>query len=350
MEIISYRPSDDQFWIACSDSEASRFFIPHMDKHAQESFRKVVEDRKHWDKCYIEMVKRELEIDYMPDIFFNVSRDLSVCFPESPHFPFSHMWNAYSPFRRCKHIKIANTHCLSYIKVDIIKDNVYTDEELHWTEGGNTGMLPTRITPSEINYLRKDQIFVFGSNFRGHHGGGASKVAVRHYGAVDGIGEGLQGQSYAIPTSEGVAGMIPAIERFTSFARQHQELQFYVTAIGCGNAGLKPDEVAPYFYDAAFLSNVYLPLSFWKIIIHREKENESEKAVRQLVESCSHLSRHSDRWHGEPYEYIYESLDRHFRWLLGVELKVVSPTAEEPMTWGLPQDLNEKILNAFRKC
>ena len=52
------------------------------------------------------------------------------------------------------------------------------------------------ITPSQ------DTIFVFGSNPEGIHGAGAAAVAVRHFGAIYGIGEGLQGQSYAIPTKD----------------------------------------------------------------------------------------------------------------------------------------------------
>lgn len=146
--------------------------------------------------------------------------------------------------------------------------NIYTEEEQRWREGGNTGTLPTRITPSQVNVLADGEIFVFGSNFQGRHMGGAARIAMEKFGAVWGIGEGLQGQSYAIPTMEGLAHLKPAVERFTSFARQHQELKFFVTAIGCGIAGYQADEIAPMFLDAAYLPNVYLPLSFWKVIMN----------------------------------------------------------------------------------
>jgi len=43
-------------------------------------------------------------------------------------------------------------------------------------------------------------IFVFGSNPEGRHGAGSARVAMMHFGAVYGKGEGLQGNSYAIPT------------------------------------------------------------------------------------------------------------------------------------------------------
>ena len=48
----------------------------------------------------------------------------------------------------------------------------------------------------------KDTIFVFGSNPEGIHGAGNAKVARIHFGAIYGQGEGLQGNSYAIPTKD----------------------------------------------------------------------------------------------------------------------------------------------------
>ena len=60
-----------------------------------------------------------------------------------------------------------------------------------------------RITPSWIDSLKENEIFVFGSNLAGMHGGGAARIARLHFGAVMGKGVGLQGQSYAIPTMQG---------------------------------------------------------------------------------------------------------------------------------------------------
>ena len=67
-----------------------------------------------------------------------------------------------------------------------------------------------RITPKWITSLQKDEVFVFGSNINGMHGGGAARVAMDKFGAIWGQGEGLQGQSYAIPTMEGLANIPPA--------------------------------------------------------------------------------------------------------------------------------------------
>jgi hypothetical protein len=97
----------------------------------------------------------------------------------------------------------------------------------------------------------------------GMHGGGAARYANKNFGAEWGVGEGLTGRTYALPTMEGKASMKQAVAHFTSCAKEHPELAFLVTAIGCGIAGYTPEEVAPLFKDAAQLENVYLPQLFW---------------------------------------------------------------------------------------
>ena len=123
-----------------------------------------------------------------------------------------------------------------------------------------------RISPWMIVQLKPNEVFVFGSNVNGYHGGGAALTALQKFGAIWGQGEGLQGQSYGIPTMEGIDSMKAAIERFILFAKEHRELIFLVTPIGCGIAGYKPEEVAPFFRSAIDLENVYLPESFWVIL------------------------------------------------------------------------------------
>ena len=140
-------------------------------------------------------------------------------------------------------------------------------------------IMPTNITPSQVNTLAEGEIFVFGSNIHGAHMGGAARVAMEKFGAIWGIGEGLQGRSYAIPTMEGLENLAPAVQRFTAFARQHQELRFFVTAIGCGIAGYRPEQIAPLFQDAAHLPNVYLPLPFWKIILSGKTRTEKTDII-----------------------------------------------------------------------
>lgn len=121
-----------------------------------------------------------------------------------------------------------------------------------------------RVTPEKIDSLEKNEVFVFGSNKNGHHIGGAAKAVVKHFGAVWGQGDGLQGQSCAISSMEGPVEMAKNINRFIEFAKEHQELRFLVTPIGCGIAGYKPEQVAPLFKKAILLQNVTLPKSFWE--------------------------------------------------------------------------------------
>lgn len=125
----------------------------------------------------------------------------------------------------------------------------------------------SKYTPDRISQLGENEIFVFGSNLRGSHGGGAARVAYQKFGAIMGQGVGLQGQSYAIPTMQGgVETIQPYVDEFIAFAKEHAELYFYVTRIGCGIAGFKEEEIAPLFMGATGLPNVALPLSFVKIL------------------------------------------------------------------------------------
>lgn len=118
-------------------------------------------------------------------------------------------------------------------------------------------------TPDFITELRPDEVFVFGSNLTGSHGGGAAYVAWRKFGAIMGQGVGLQGQSYGIPTMQGgVETIRPYVDDFIAFAKAHPELFFYVTRIGCGIAGFRDEEIAPLFAAAKDVPNICLPESF----------------------------------------------------------------------------------------
>lgn len=117
-------------------------------------------------------------------------------------------------------------------------------------------------------------IFVFGSNLRGIHGAGAALHALKEHGAMSGLGEGHWRNSYALPTCSepGVPLLLADIKhhvsKFLKFAQEWPELQFQVTAIGCGLAGYVPEEIAPMFLvPHPFVAdtvpdNVWLPGSF----------------------------------------------------------------------------------------
>lgn len=138
-----------------------------------------------------------------------------------------------------------------------------------------------KFTPENITHLDEDEVFVFGSNLAGNHAGGAARTALLRFGAKMGQGEGMQGQSYAIPTMQGgVETIKPYVDRFIDLAYEWDQTTFYVTRIGCGIAGFTDEEIAPLFDRAYDLYNVRLPESFARIIRERRKQNESKCAER----------------------------------------------------------------------
>lgn len=122
-------------------------------------------------------------------------------------------------------------------------------------------------TPDRITELKDQEVFVFGSNLQGSHGGGAARLAYERFGAVWGQGVGLQGRSYAIPTMQGgVETIRPYVDDFVEFAFLHPELKFLVTRIGCGIATFTPEEIAPLFEEALEYDNVILPKDFVEVL------------------------------------------------------------------------------------
>lgn len=148
-----------------------------------------------------------------------------------------------------------------------------------------------RVSPRLITSLDSDEIFVFGSDITGIHNGRASKLAVQFFGAKKGQGEGPQGQSYAIPTTEpnkmpnnitlpleedtylgnmkrarDIKSINTSIQKFINYARNTPSKKFLVSRIGVGFAGFTDEEIAEMFHDALYLENVYLPQSFLDVL------------------------------------------------------------------------------------
>lgn len=98
----------------------------------------------------------------------------------------------------------------------------------------------------------KDRIFVFGSNLAGRHGLGAALTAFKLYKAKYGKGVGHYGNSYAIPTKDeslvvlSLRIIVPYIHEFVQYT-QETNYDFFVTAVGCGLAHYKPEDIAPHF-------------------------------------------------------------------------------------------------------
>ena len=123
-------------------------------------------------------------------------------------------------------------------------------------------------TPENISELKQNEVFVFGSNKAGNHVGGAARVAVEKFGAIMGHGEGLQGQSYAIPTLDeqmdkvSTEELTRSVRRFADYTRYNTDKVFYVTKIGCGIAGFSVEEIVEVFKSVSFGDNVVLPQEF----------------------------------------------------------------------------------------
>lgn len=111
-------------------------------------------------------------------------------------------------------------------------------------------------------------IFVFGSNLAGIHGAGAAKYAHEHHGAKWGVGEGLTGRSYALPTKGYEIENVPwsfvwnSLKTFVEFAKAHPELDFALTPVGTGLAGHSKKDVWEALYELGIPENVYLTSSW----------------------------------------------------------------------------------------
>ncbi len=148
-----------------------------------------------------------------------------------------------------------------------VKNNSLAKPIVHTPQREYHGVIRPEFTPSKLSELKPDEVFVFGSNLNGYHGGGAARAAMNKFGAEWGKGVGLQGQSYAIPTMQGgVETIQPYVDDFIAFAKCHEELFFYVTRIGCGIAGFKDEDIAPLFAAAQCVENICLPKSFAEIV------------------------------------------------------------------------------------
>lgn len=131
-----------------------------------------------------------------------------------------------------------------------------------------------RVTPEDMGELEKGQIFVFGSNELGLHGAGAAAYALKYFGAKPGQGFGFCGQTFAIPTKDWEVTTLPIpiikqyVDRFRAFTQDHihYKWQFMVTRIGCGLAGLTPEQIAPLFKECRDQKNIWLPQDFHDVL------------------------------------------------------------------------------------
>ena len=65
----------------------------------------------------------------------------------------------------------------------------------------------------------------------------------------------------------GIAEIKPYVDEFIEYTKIDPNTDFLVTRIGCGIAGFTEEEIAPLFTEAANVENIYLPNTFWNIIL-----------------------------------------------------------------------------------
>jgi hypothetical protein len=108
---------------------------------------------------------------------------------------------------------------------------------------------------------KNGEFLVFGSNTAGVHGAGAAKVARFLFNARLGDAEGLTGKSYAVLTRRydkatkslvtlSLKDVEASVSRFCKFTKEHPDMKWWVTGVGCGHAGFSARQIAPLFREA----------------------------------------------------------------------------------------------------
>ena len=136
---------------------------------------------------------------------------------------------------------------------------------------------PRKTYSGFINYLNKDQIFVFGSNTQGRHGRGAALTARLKFGAIYGNPEGIQGKSFAIITkdltkkthpSRTTAQIISQIEKLYKYATLHPYKEFIVP-YKCSNYNLNAyssEDMAKMFASRDIPENITFDRQFYELV------------------------------------------------------------------------------------
>lgn len=157
-----------------------------------------------------------------------------------------------------------------------------------------------RITLDPTTELKLNEIFVFGSNEAGLHGAGAAHTAVK-WGAKMGVGVGISGKTYAIPSKDFNISTLPVsviseyVETFIRFVKLYPHFIFKVTDIGCGLAGHKEEDIAPLFEELINYDNVHFSEKFWNVLLNNRKmitksnanEARSEKDIAAMKNAAA---------------------------------------------------------------
>lgn len=117
-----------------------------------------------------------------------------------------------------------------------------------------------------IKTLKKNELFVFGSNLSGSHGGGAAKKAYIDFGAEWGISRGRTGQCYAFPTLDENLEKLSdeqlkkEVSYLYEYCEGNKDTKFILTAVGTGIAGFSIEYMKSLFVNPP--KNIILPKEF----------------------------------------------------------------------------------------
>ena len=151
-----------------------------------------------------------------------------------------------------------------------------------FTRDGERLVFPTGV----LDVNDPDQIFVFGSNLRGVHGAGAARTAAQNWGAQTGVGRGLTGRAYALPTKRVPTGekrqleifeLENYIEEMFEVARLNPTKKFMFTPVGTGLGGYELEEVAGAI--ATVVRRADLPKNVYFVDVTEAKADQFIEAI-----------------------------------------------------------------------
>lgn len=183
-----------------------------------------------------------------------------------------------------------------------------------------------QFTPEYVEDLHPCEVFVFGSNAAGQHYGGAARVAFNKFGAVWGVGEGLRGNSYALPTLDhymrrvSVDALRYSLREFLRVVDCNPGYTFLLTKIGCGIAGWEVSQMGFLFWQVAqeFYSgrwypyvgclpeNLIIPEEFYDQMPQHFRNNERFNRINSdllFIEKQMERIREAIAVAGDPEEY-----------------------------------------------
>ena len=136
MRVLSYDPSSDFFFVDVTWDEfrqlAGKYEIQTGDMGVEEviaDYKVVLEDQKEMFEQAGDSFQQYLRdlygIDDMPSVCLCAKRDLSELWIDQYNYPFDHMWNGWSPWKRIETVAINDLSDLAALEcVEKGQDNV----------------------------------------------------------------------------------------------------------------------------------------------------------------------------------------------------------------------------------